>query len=75
MGAVIPLRAQNDLGMDVDAPVQEHQCRILEARSRLRIGEPDEAVQLLETAEAFFTPIGGRYFVDMIEELRSEAAA
>ena len=59
----------------LDARVQEHQCRILEARSRLQLGEEDEALQLLETAASFFTPIDGRYFVDAIEAIRSEAAA
>ncbi len=58
----------------LNARVQEHQCRILEARSRLQLGEKDAVAQLLETAGAFFTPIGGRYFVDAIESIRSEAA-
>ncbi len=57
------------------APVFMHQCRILEARSLIALGDQDRALGLLHTAEAFFEPIGGRHFLDAIEALRSEIAA
>ncbi len=57
------------------APVFAHHCRILEARSLIELGDEDGALGLLQTAEAFFAAIGGKHFVDTIEELRSEAAA
>ena len=60
---------------DLEANVFANQCRILEARSRLELGDEGEALALLQTAEAFFAPIGGRHFLDDIEAVRSAAAA
>ncbi|MDH3247611.1 MAG: hypothetical protein OEQ47_01510 [Acidimicrobiia bacterium] len=59
----------------LSAPVFAHQCRILEARSRIDLGEEDTAAGLLRAAEAFFEPVGGRHFLDAIETIRSEPAA
>ena len=60
---------------DLEANVFANQCRILEARSRFELGDEGEALGLLQTAEAFFAPIGGRHFLDAIEAVRSAAAA
>jgi hypothetical protein len=57
------------------APVFANQSRILEARSHVELGDEDRALGLLQTAEAFFAPIGGRHFLDAIEAIRSEVAA
>jgi class 3 adenylate cyclase/tetratricopeptide (TPR) repeat protein len=57
------------------APVFANQSRILEARSHVELGDEDRALGLLQTAEAFFAPIGGRHFLDAIKAIRSEVAA
>jgi class 3 adenylate cyclase/tetratricopeptide (TPR) repeat protein len=50
-------------------------CRVFEAHARLDLGDHDRALELLEMAEAFFTPIGGRHFTGRIQTIRSHLAA